>query len=72
MTSTVTQTAQADSGHRDSWLSTPIFGIPLPLFAIATIVLIISMATDTIPTGMIGALLVLAGIGLFVFCSGNV
>ncbi|WP_110630323.1 2-hydroxycarboxylate transporter family protein [Salinicola salarius] len=63
MTSTVTQTAQADSGHRDSWLSTPIFGIPLPLFAIATIVLIISMATDTIPTGMIGALLVMMILG---------
>ena len=63
MTSTVTQTAQADSGRRDSWLSTPIFGIPLPLFAIATLVLIISMATDTIPTGMIGALLVMMILG---------
>ncbi|MED5500461.1 MAG: 2-hydroxycarboxylate transporter family protein [Pseudomonadota bacterium] len=63
MTSTVTQTAQTDSGHRDSWLSTPIFGIPLPLFAIATIVLILSMATDTIPTGMIGALLVMMILG---------
>lgn len=63
MTSTVTQTAHADSGRRDSWLSTPIFGIPLPLFAIATLVLIISMATDTIPTGMIGALLVMMILG---------
>lgn len=63
MTSTVTQTAQADSDRRDSWLSTPIFGIPLPLFAIATLVLIISMATDTIPTGMIGALLVMMILG---------
>lgn len=59
MTSTVTQTAHADAGRRDSWLSTPIFGIPLPLFAIATLVLIVSIATDTIPTGMIGALLVM-------------
>lgn len=63
MTSTVTQTAHADSGRRDSWLSTPIFGIPLPLFAIATLVLILSMATDTIPTGMIGALLVMMILG---------
>ncbi|MGQ7243014.1 2-hydroxycarboxylate transporter family protein [Salinicola sp. V024] len=59
MTSTVTQTAHADAGRRDSWLATPIFGIPLPLFAIATAVLILSIATDTIPTGMIGALLVM-------------
>jgi len=59
MTSTVTQTARADAGRRDSWLATPIFGIPLPLFAIATAVLILSIATDTIPTGMIGALLVM-------------
>ncbi|WP_083387218.1 2-hydroxycarboxylate transporter family protein [Salinicola sp. MIT1003] len=63
MTSTVTQTAHADSGRRDSWLSTPIFGIPLPLFAIATLILILSMATDTIPTGMIGALLVMMILG---------
>ncbi|WP_110657090.1 2-hydroxycarboxylate transporter family protein [Salinicola halimionae] len=59
MTSTVTQTAHADTGRRDSWLATPIFGIPLPLFAIATGVLILSIATETIPTGMIGALLVM-------------
>jgi len=59
MTSSVTQTAQSDSGRQDSWLSTPIFGISLPLFAIATAVLILSIATDTIPTGMIGALLVM-------------
>ncbi|MGM8850927.1 2-hydroxycarboxylate transporter family protein [Salinicola halophyticus] len=59
MTSTVTPTASADAGRRDSWLTTPIFGIPLPLFAIATAVLILSIATDTIPTGMIGALLVM-------------
>ncbi|OHZ03374.1 citrate:sodium symporter [Salinicola sp. MIT1003] len=59
----MTQTAHADSGRRDSWLSTPIFGIPLPLFAIATLILILSMATDTIPTGMIGALLVMMILG---------
>ncbi|WP_110692552.1 2-hydroxycarboxylate transporter family protein [Salinicola halophyticus] len=59
MTSTVTPTASADSSRRESWLTTPIFGIPLPLFAIATAVLILSIATDTIPTGMIGALLVM-------------
>ncbi|KAA0015836.1 2-hydroxycarboxylate transporter family protein [Salinicola corii] len=63
MTSTVTQTATSVSGRRDSWLSTPIFGIPFPLFAIATGVLVISMATDTIPTGMIGALLVMMILG---------
>ncbi|WP_083941627.1 2-hydroxycarboxylate transporter family protein [Salinicola socius] len=63
MTSTVTQTASSDAGRRDSWLSTPIFGIPLPLFAIATLVLIASMVTDTIPTGMIGALLVMMILG---------
>uniref|UniRef100_UPI002628B63A 2-hydroxycarboxylate transporter family protein n=1 Tax=uncultured Salinicola sp. TaxID=1193542 RepID=UPI002628B63A len=63
MTSTVTQTAPSDSAHRDSWLSTPIFGIPFPLFAIATGVLVVSMATDTIPTGMIGALLVMMILG---------
>lgn len=59
MTSTVTPTESADSSRRESWLTTPIFGIPLPLFAIATAVLILSIATDTIPTGMIGALLVM-------------
>ncbi|MGM8931807.1 2-hydroxycarboxylate transporter family protein [Salinicola halophyticus] len=59
MTSTVTPTASSDAGRRESWLTTPIFGIPLPLFAIATAVLILSIATDTIPTGMIGALLVM-------------
>ncbi|MDH4574131.1 2-hydroxycarboxylate transporter family protein [Salinicola acroporae] len=63
MTSTVTQTAPSDSGRRDSWLSTPIFGIPFPLFAIAAGVLVVSMATDTIPTGMIGALLVMMILG---------
>ncbi|NRB54638.1 MAG: 2-hydroxycarboxylate transporter family protein [Salinicola sp.] len=63
MTSTVTQTAPSDSARRDSWLSTPIFGIPFPLFAIATGVLVVSMATDTIPTGMIGALLVMMILG---------
>ncbi|OLO04825.1 citrate:sodium symporter [Salinicola socius] len=59
----MTQTASSDAGRRDSWLSTPIFGIPLPLFAIATLVLIASMVTDTIPTGMIGALLVMMILG---------
>ncbi|WFF41976.1 2-hydroxycarboxylate transporter family protein [Salinicola endophyticus] len=59
MTATVTQNAHAESARPRHWLSTPIFGIPLPLFAIATLVLIAAIATDTIPTGMIGALLVM-------------
>jgi len=64
MTSTVTQHAHAGAERRSHhWLSTPIFGIPLPLFAIATAVLIVAMATDTLPTGMIGALLVMMLLG---------
>ncbi|WP_110648093.1 2-hydroxycarboxylate transporter family protein [Salinicola peritrichatus] len=64
MTSTVTQHVHAGAERRSHhWLSTPIFGIPLPLFAIATAALIISMATDTLPTGMIGALLVMMLLG---------
>ncbi len=59
MTATVTQNAHAESARPRHWLSTPIFGIPLPLFAIAALVLIAAIATDTIPTGMIGALLVM-------------
>ncbi|WP_251977121.1 2-hydroxycarboxylate transporter family protein [Salinicola avicenniae] len=63
MTSTVTQSAPVDTAASGNWLSTRIFGIPLPLFAIATGVLILSMVTDTLPTGMIGALLVMMLLG---------
>ncbi|WP_353979767.1 2-hydroxycarboxylate transporter family protein [Salinicola endophyticus] len=59
MTATVTQNAHAESARPRHWLSTPIFGLPLPLFAIAALVMIAAIATDTIPTGMIGALLVM-------------
>lgn len=63
MTSTATQTMHAEDSRQNGWLSARIFGIPLPLFAIATAVLVISMATDTLPTGMIGALLVMMILG---------
>ncbi|GHB20762.1 2-hydroxycarboxylate transporter family protein [Salinicola rhizosphaerae] len=63
MTATATQTVHAEEGRQNGWLSARIFGIPLPLFAIATAVLIVSMATDTLPTGMIGALLVMMILG---------
>ncbi|OHV13877.1 2-hydroxycarboxylate transporter family protein [Kushneria phosphatilytica] len=43
--------------------STRIFGLPLPLFAIAVGVLIVSMVTNTLPTGMIGALLIMMLLG---------
>ncbi|WP_110686325.1 2-hydroxycarboxylate transporter family protein [Salinicola aestuarinus] len=63
MTSSVSPRAHAESADRRHWLATPIFGIPFPLFAIASAVLILSMITETLPTGMIGALLVMMLLG---------
>ncbi|AHL73808.1 citrate:sodium symporter [Stutzerimonas stutzeri] len=40
-----------------------IFNLPLPLFAIALVIMAAAIATDTLPTGMIGALLVMMLLG---------
>ena len=44
-------------------LSQRIFNLPLPLFAIALLVMAAAIATDTLPSGMIGALLVMMLLG---------
>ncbi|ARS53321.1 2-hydroxycarboxylate transporter family protein [Kushneria konosiri] len=51
-------TARADStpSFTTSVASWRIFGLPLPLFGIALVVLIAAMMLDALPTGMIGAL----------------
>ncbi|MFC3607497.1 2-hydroxycarboxylate transporter family protein [Stutzerimonas tarimensis] len=46
-----------------SLLSQRIFNLPLPLFFIALAVMVAAIATDTLPTGMIGALLVMMLLG---------
>ncbi|MDV6319730.1 2-hydroxycarboxylate transporter family protein [Chromohalobacter sp. HP20-39] len=40
-----------------------IFGMPLPIFFIAFAVMVVAMFTDTLPSGMIGALLVMMILG---------
>ncbi|MDC6695384.1 hypothetical protein OEZ72_26750, partial [Leclercia adecarboxylata] len=51
--------AVPDGSQTSSLLSQRIFNLPLPLFAIALLVMAAAIATDTLPSGMIGALLVM-------------
>jgi CCS family citrate carrier protein len=52
-------------------LSQRIFNLPLPLFAIALVVMAAAIATDTLPTGMIGALLVMMLLGELLGFAGD-
>lgn len=63
MNSASTQTLQ-DVQRTPMATGTPrVFGLPLPLFFIALAVMVIAMVTDTLPTGMISALLVMMLLG---------
>jgi len=48
-----------------------IFNLPLPLFAIALLVMAAAIATDTLPSGMIGALLVMMLLGELLGFAGD-
>ena len=50
-------------GPINAWRAQRIFGMPLAVFAIACSVMIIAIATDTLPSGMIGAFLVIMLLG---------
>lgn len=63
MTRTTLSTAVPDGSPNTSLLSQRIFNLPLPLFAVALIVMAGAIATDTLPSGMIGALLVMMLLG---------
>ena len=52
-------------------LSQRIFNLPLPLFAIALLVMAAAIATDTLPSGMIGALLVMMLLGELLGFAGD-
>lgn len=54
-----------------SLLSQRIFNLPLPLFAIALLVMAAAIVTDTLPTGMIGALLVMMLLGELLGFAGD-
>ncbi|AVV33832.1 MAG: citrate:sodium symporter [Cobetia sp.] len=57
------QTATATPAAESPWQKTRIFGMSLPIFALSFLVLIAAIATDTLPAGMIGALLVMMILG---------
>ncbi|MCK0713555.1 2-hydroxycarboxylate transporter family protein [Chromohalobacter sarecensis] len=61
-TSAATQSLD-DTQHASSVLGARIFGMPLPVFFIAFAVMVVAMLTDTLPSGMIGALLVMMILG---------
>ncbi|QEM83777.1 2-hydroxycarboxylate transporter family protein [Halomonas binhaiensis] len=58
-----TQTLQETQCVSETASSLRIFGLPLPLFFIAFAVMAVAIVTDTLPTGMIGALLVMVILG---------
>ena len=63
MNRTPLSTAVPDCNPSLSVFSQRIFNLPLPLFAIALLVMAAAIATDTLPSGMIGALLVMMLLG---------
>jgi malate:Na+ symporter len=71
MNRTTLSTAAPDGSQNPSLLSQRIFNLPLPLFAIALLVMAAAIATDTLPTGMIGALLVMMLLGELLGFAGD-
>ena len=63
MSHSMTDTANSRAASDNPLFSQRIFGMSLPLFAIALAVMVAAIATDTLPTGMIGALLVMMLLG---------
>ncbi|GEK73616.1 MULTISPECIES: 2-hydroxycarboxylate transporter family protein [Halomonas] len=63
MSRSLTDTVATPSVAPRAWLAQRIFGMPLPFFALALAVMVVAIATDSLPTGMIGALLVMMLLG---------
>lgn len=63
MSYSMTDTASSRATLGSSLFSQHIFGMSLPLFAIALAVMVAAIATGTLPSGMIGALLVMMLLG---------
>lgn len=63
MSYSMTDTASSRATLGSSLFSQRIFGMSLPMFAIALAVMVAAIATDTLPSGMIGALLVMMLLG---------
>lgn len=63
MSQSLTDTVATPSASPSAWLAQRIFGMPLPFFALALAVMAAAIATDSLPTGMIGALLVMMLLG---------
>ncbi len=71
MSRTKLSAAMPDGSPSPSLLSQRIFNLPLSLFAIALIVMAGAIATDTLPSGMIGALLVMMLLGELLGFAGD-
>ena len=71
MNRTPLSTAVPDCNPSLSVFSQRIFNLPLPLFAIALLVMAAAIATDTPPSGMIGALLVMMLLGELLGFAGD-
>ncbi len=71
MNRTPLSTAVPDCNPSLSVFSQRIFNLPLPLFAIALLVMAAAIATDTLPSGMIGALLVMMLLGELLGFAGD-
>ncbi len=71
MNRTPLSTAVPDCNPPLSVFSQRIFNLPLPLFAIALLVMAAAIATDTLPSGMIGALLVMMLLGELLGFAGD-
>ncbi|WP_069383291.1 2-hydroxycarboxylate transporter family protein [Halomonas caseinilytica] len=63
MSQSLTEQAAPHTATSHAWLAQRIFGMPLPIFALALAVMAAAIATDSLPTGMIGALLVMMLLG---------
>ncbi|GED21115.1 2-hydroxycarboxylate transporter family protein [Halomonas halmophila] len=46
-----------------AWLAQRIFGMPLPIFVVALAIMVAAIATESLPSGIIGALLVMMLLG---------
>ncbi|MES3675332.1 2-hydroxycarboxylate transporter family protein [Halomonas elongata] len=63
MSQSLTEQAAPHTATSHAWLAQRIFGMPLPIFALALAVMVAAIVTDSLPTGMIGALLVMMLLG---------